>query len=210
MKDAFLALTRPHERSLFAAALRFTGNRADAEDLFQDTFMRAFVGFKRSPYIEKPRAWFYKIMTNAYINEYNRKRRRPRRISYDSSLDHRIDSLYTKRNSDPAKKFFARFLDAQVKQALDSLPVQFRQAVILCDMDGYTYEEISRKLDCPLGTVRSRISRGREILFHKLYRYALERGLLPKTGVPEGNSRKRYMKGLPSRKRNDMPTPVEA
>lgn len=173
-------MVKSHENALFAGALRFSNNRADAEDLLQETFMRGFIGFKRSPAIDKPRAWLFKIMTNAYINRYHKKKRRPHRVSYEEGLDHKIDQVYAPSVDDPQEKFFAQFLDAEVKEALDTLPEQFRQSVILCDISGLSYEEISHVLDCPLGTVRSRISRGREILFHKLYGYAEDRGLLSK------------------------------
>ena len=178
LKEGFEKLVKPHEDALFAGALRFTSNRADAEDLLQETFLRGYIGFKRSQEIEKPKAWLFKIMTNAYINRYHKKQRQPTRVSYDEGLDHRIDEIFTPSYDDPQAEFFARFFDSEVKDALDSLPEQFRQAVVLCDISGLTYEEISNVLDCPLGTVRSRISRGREMLFRKLQRYAQERGLL--------------------------------
>ncbi len=173
-------MVKPHESALFAGALRFTSNRADAEDLLQETFMRGYVGFKRSPDIEKPRALLFKIMTNAYINRYHKQRRQGARVSYEEGLDHKIDQLYAPSVDDPQEKFFSQFLDSEIKDALEALPEQFRESIILCDISGLSYDEISQVLDCPLGTVRSRISRGREMLFHRLYNYAKERGLLPK------------------------------
>lgn len=180
MKARFVELVRAHEAPLFAAALRFTNNRADAEDLFQETLMRAYVGFKRTLEIEQPRAWLFKIMTNAYINRYHKKRRRPPVVSYEDSLDHRINDVYAPNGEDPQERFFSQFLDGEVKQALESLPEHFRRSVILCDVSGLSYAEISEALDCSLGTVRSRISRGREMLFRKLHEYARERGLIPR------------------------------
>lgn len=178
IKQLFSELVRPHQDALFAGALQFTGNRADAEDLLQETFMRAFVGFKRSQEIEKPRAWLFKIMRNAYINRYHKKRRQPAKVSYEEGLDHKVDEVFAHNNNDPQEVFFAKFLDKEIEEALDSLPEQFRESVVLCDISGLSYEEISNVLECPLGTVRSRISRGRELLFHKLYDYARERGLV--------------------------------
>lgn len=178
IKQEFSLLVRPHQDALFAGALQFTGNRADAEDLLQETFMRAYVGFKRSQDIEKPRAWLFKIMRNAYINRYHKKRRQPAKVSYEEGLDHKVDEVFAHNNNDPQEVFFAKFLDKEIEEALDSLPEQFRESVVLCDISGLSYEEISNVLDCPLGTVRSRISRGRELLFHKLYDYARERGLI--------------------------------
>jgi len=178
LKSDFAALVEPHRETLFAGALQFTGNRADAEDLLQETFMRAFVGFKRSQEIERPRAWLFKIMRNAYINRYHKNRRQPAKISYEEAIDHKVDEVFVHSGDDPQEKFFDQFLDAEVESALESLPEQFRESVILCDISGLSYDEISNILDCPLGTVRSRISRGRELLFHKLRNYAAKRGLL--------------------------------
>jgi RNA polymerase sigma-70 factor, ECF subfamily len=178
IKQEFSALVKPHQDALFAGALQFTGNRADAEDLLQETFMRAYVGFKRSQDIEKPRAWLFKIMRNAYINRYHKKRRQPAKVSYEEGLDHKVDEVFSHNNNDPQEVFFSKFLDKEIEEALDSLPEQFRESVVLCDISGLSYEEISNVLECPLGTVRSRISRGRELLFHKLYDYARERGLV--------------------------------
>ncbi len=180
MNALFLELVNPHEKALFAAALRFTNNRADAEDLLQETLMRAYIGFKRSPMIDQPRAWLFKIMTNAYINRYHKKRRRPPVVSYEDSLDHRIDDAHSGTDTDPQERFFAQFLDSEIKQALEGLPEHFRHSVILCDVSGLSYVEISRVLDCSLGTVRSRISRGREMLFNRLYEYARDKGLIPR------------------------------
>ena len=180
LKADFAAMVKPHQEALFAGALQFTGNRADAEDLLQETLMRAYVGFKRSQSIEKPRAWLFKIMRNAYINRYHKNRRQPAGVSYDEGLDHKVDEVFSRSDADPQDRFFGQFLDSEIVVALNSLPDQFREAIALCDISGLSYEEISNVLDCPLGTVRSRISRGREILFHKLYDYAKERGLVPK------------------------------
>jgi len=180
LKRDFSALVKAHQETLLAGAIQFTGNRADAEDLLQETLMRAYVGFRRSQEIEKPRAWLFKIMRNAYINRYYKNKRQPARVSYEEGLDHKIDEMFARSSEDPQKKFFSQFLDSEIEEALNSLPEQFRESVILCDISGLTYEEISSVLDCPLGTVRSRISRGREMLFHKLYDYAKDRGLLPK------------------------------
>ncbi len=178
VKDGFAELVEPHQDALFAGALQFTGNRADAEDLLQETYMRAYIGFKRSQEIEKPRAWLFKIMRNAYINRYHKKRRQPTKVSYEEGLDHKVDEVFTHQGSDPQEAFFSKFLDKEIEDALDSLPEQFRESVVLCDISGLSYEEISNVLECPLGTVRSRISRGRELLFHKLYDYARDKGLL--------------------------------
>ena len=179
LKEEFTLLVRPHEGVLLAGALRFAGNRADAEDLLQETYMKAYVGFKRSQAVENPRAWLFKIMRNAYINRYHKKKREPAGVPYEEALDYKVDELASRR-MDPERQFFSQLLDSEVEEALNSIPEQFKESVILCDVSGLTYEEISQVLDCPLGTVRSRISRGRELLFEKLYDYAKERGLLPK------------------------------
>lgn len=181
VKERFTALVTPHREVLLAGAMRFVhNNRADAEDLLQETFMRAYAAFAKSQEIENPKAWLFKILRNAYINRYHKKRREPAEVSYEEGLDHRIDEMVARSAEDPARIFFSRLLDSEIENALDSLPEQFREAVVLSDISGLTYEEISHVLDVPLGTVRSRIARGREMLFHRLYDYARERGLLPK------------------------------
>lgn len=180
VKRRFAEMVAPHKETLLAGAMRFTSNRADAEDLLQETFMRAYIAFKRSQDIDNPRAWLFKIMRNAYINRYHKSRREPAGVSYEEGLDHKIDAMVARTVDDPEKIFFSRFLDSEVEEALNSLPEQFKEAVILCDVSGLSYEEISEILGIPLGTVRSRISRAREMLFSKLYEYARERGLLPK------------------------------
>ena len=183
LKAGFEELVKPLEDSLFAGALRFTSNRADAEDLLQETYMRAYIGFKRDQNILKAKAWLFRIMTNAYINRYHKERKLPKRVSYEEGLDHLIDRLHAPLSDDPQRKFFSQLFDSEVKEALDGIPEQFRRAVILRDISGLSYEEIGVVLECPLGTVRSRISRGREMLFHKLYDYARDRGLLHESDV---------------------------
>lgn len=189
LKRRYAVLVKPHGNTLFAGALRFTNNRADAEDLLQETYMRGFVGFRRSQQIDQPRAWLFKIMTNAYINRYHKKKRRPTLIAYESTLDHKVTEPYAPHTEAPEQRFFAQFLDGEIKEALESIPEHFRRSIILCDISGLSYAEISTTLDCSLGTVRSRISRGREMLFNKLYDYAKERGLVAKDGKRTGRRR---------------------
>lgn len=179
LRSDFAALVAPHQERLFGGALHFTGHRADAEDLLQETYMRAFVGFKRSQNIRKPRAWLFRIMRNAYINHYHKQRAEPAKVSYEEGLDHKIEEISGGASADPAEEFFSRFLDREVESALEALPEQFREAVILCDISELSYDDIGQILGCPLGTVRSRIARGRELLFHRLYDYAAERNLIP-------------------------------
>ena len=145
IKNDFASLVDPHQDALFAGALQFTGNRADAEDLLQETFMRAYIGFKRSQEIEKPRAWLFKIMRNAYINRYHKKRRQPTKVSYEEGLDHKVDEIFSHTQADPQDAFFSQFLDKEIEEALDSLPEQFRESVVLCDISGLSYEEIIQR-----------------------------------------------------------------
>jgi len=181
VKHRFMDLVTPHKDVLLAGALRLcNNNRPDAEDLLQETFMKAYTAFRRSQEIENPRAWLFKIMRNAFINRYHKSHREPAVVSYDEALDDRIRAIVAHVAEDPEKVFFSRFLDSEVEEAFNSLPEQFKEAVTLCDISGLSYEEISETLNVPLGTVRSRISRGREMLFGKLYEYAKERGLLPR------------------------------
>ena len=161
-RERFQALAEEHLDSLFRAALRLTRNRTRAEDLLQETFLRA---------------WLYKILMNAYIDGYRKATREPDIVDQED-----VDEfyLYTKvqesddfrRAGDPEEVLLSRLMDADVKGALDSLPDVFREVVILADIEGFSYKEIAELLGIPIGTVMSRLHRGRRQLQVKLWEYA--------------------------------------
>ncbi len=169
----------PHKSILYNFALRTTGNAEDARDLLQETFMKAFRFWDKYEKGTNIRAWLFRIMKNTYINRYRKEVREPSMVDYDD-----IDNFYesvrdqVKDSSDLQKNLYSNTLSDEVTEALQALPDDFRTVVILCDIEGLSYEEISDFLNCPIGTVRSRLHRGRKILADALKDYAQEQGIL--------------------------------
>src|ERR671918_1373638 len=169
--------------SLYAAALRMTRNPSDAEDLVQETYLRAYRGFGGFEEGTNLKAWLYRILTNTYINSYRAKKRRPDETDLgeveDLYLYRRIGGLETALAGRSAEDdLLDRFTDAEVKEALESLPENFRMAVMLADVEGFSYKEIAEILDIPIGTVMSRLHRGRRALEKRLWDVVRERGLI--------------------------------
>jgi RNA polymerase sigma-70 factor (ECF subfamily) len=168
--------------SLYSAALRMTRNRADAEDLVQETYLRAYRGFDGFEEGTNLKAWLYRILTNTYINSYRAKKRRPDETELDEVEDlylyHRIGGLEAAMAGRSAEdELLDRFSEAEVKEAVEGLPDNFRMAVLLADVEGFSYKEIADILDIPIGTVMSRLHRGRKALQKRLYEFAVERNL---------------------------------
>jgi len=183
----FAAQAMPLMDSLFSAAVRMTRNRADAEDLVQETFLKAYRGFGGFQEGTNLKAWLYRILTNTYINIYRAKKRRPE----ESDLGE-VEDLYLYRklsSGDVAAlgrsaedELFELFTDDEVKAAVEDLPEQFRMAVLLADIEGFSYKEIAAILDIPIGTVMSRLHRGRRGLQKRLWEFATREGLLTRDG----------------------------
>jgi RNA polymerase sigma-70 factor (ECF subfamily) len=175
----FEAEAIPHTSILYNFALRTTGNADDAHDLLQETFMKAFRFWDKYEKGTNIRAWLFRIMKNSYINRYRKETREPGMVDYDD-IENFYDSIRDESTdtNDLQKRMYNNMLSDEVIEALQSLPEDFRTVVILCDIEGLTYEEIADFLNCPIGTVRSRLHRGRKILEEKLYDYAKERGLV--------------------------------
>jgi RNA polymerase sigma-70 factor (ECF subfamily) len=168
--------------SLYSAALRMTRNRADAEDLVQETYLRAYRGFDGFEEGTNLKAWLYRILTNTYINSYRAKKRRPDETELDEVEDlylyHRIGGLEAAMAGRSAEdELLDRFTEAEVKEAVEELPENFRMAVLLADVEGFSYKEIAEILDIPIGTVMSRLHRGRKALQKRLYQFAVDRNL---------------------------------
>jgi RNA polymerase sigma-70 factor (ECF subfamily) len=159
-----------------------TRNPADAEDLVQETYLkayRAFPGFQEGTYLK---AWLYKILTNTFINSYRAKRRRPEETDIEDVEDLYLYRRLSGSDSDSSRSaeedFLERFTDDEVKGAIESLPEAFRIAVILADVEGFSYKEIAEITEVPIGTVMSRLHRGRRALQKALAEYGVERGLV--------------------------------
>jgi len=169
--------------SLYTAAMRMTRNAADAEDLVQETYLKAYRAYGRFEEGTNLKAWLYKILTNTYINTYRARRRRPEQTDLEDVEDfylyRRLGGFETAAMGRSAEdEALERFTDDDVKAALESLPDAFRMAVLLADVEGFSYKEIADITDVPIGTVMSRIHRGRRALQKALAEYGLERGLV--------------------------------
>lgn len=167
-----------HFESLFAFALRLlNGRRERAEDLVQEACLRAFRHYQslRSP--EKIRSWFFKILVNTHINQFHQEERQVPIDDIELS-EALLTSHELQTEPSPEQHFFDRVLDAEVQQALDALPAEFREVVWLADVERFSYQEISEIASCSLGTVGSRLYRGRSLLREQLREYARQRGLL--------------------------------
>ena len=177
----------PFMDSLFGAALRMTRNPADAEDLVQETYLRAYRGYGGFEEGTNLRAWLYRILTNTFINTYRAKQRRPSETDLDEVEDlylyRRLGGLEAAQRGRSAEdELMDLVTEAEVKDAIEALPEQFRMAVLLADVEGFSYKEIAEILDIPIGTVMSRLHRGRKGLQKALYEFAVDRGLLSRRG----------------------------
>lgn len=175
----FEAEALPHMDILYNFALRTTGNKDDAQDLLQETFLKAFRFWDKYEKGTNIRAWLFRIMKNSYINRYRKETREPDKVDYED-VENFYDTIRAESTdtNDLQQKMFGGLLGDEVTTALQDLPEDFRTVVILCDIEGLTYEEIAEFLDCPIGTVRSRLHRGRKLLQAKLFEYAKNRGLI--------------------------------
>ena len=177
----FEHLALKHIDPLYSAALRLTKNDRDAEDLVQDTFLRAYRFFDKFERGTNIKAWLFKILTNTFINRYRRVVKE-RNIVEGSERDAVHERFISREASDSAANpeawFFDRLLSDDVLQAVDSLPIDFRLVVILADLQEFSYKETAEILDVPVGTVMSRLYRGRRLLQKSLAKYAVLSGVI--------------------------------
>lgn len=181
-----------HAPQLFSTAMRMTRNRSDAEDLVQETFIKAWRSFATYQQGTNLRAWLFRIMTNTYINKYNAQQRKPTETELDDVeelfLYKRLGAVDQSQLSQSAEdQMLSLFTDDEVKKALEELPDQFRIPVLMSDVEGFSYKEIAEILEIPLGTVMSRLHRGRKLMQKMLYEYAKERGLINEALLPQGD-----------------------
>jgi RNA polymerase sigma-70 factor (ECF subfamily) len=164
--------------ALYRTALRMTKNDSDAEDLVQEAFTKAYRFWDKFEPGSNCRAWLFKIMTNIFINEYRSKSRTPVSVNVDDIDDNFLYGQLAQGtpDDDPEKRFFTKVLDQDVKKAIEELPEDFRLVVDLSFIQGFAYQEIAEIADLQLGTVKSRLHRGRKLLQKKLYDYAIRNG----------------------------------
>jgi RNA polymerase sigma-70 factor (ECF subfamily) len=180
LQERFEAEALPLLPGLYSAAFRLTRNGADAEDLVQETFLRAFRGFRQFEQGTNLRAWLYRILTNTFINSYRKKQREPQTVSDDEIEDWYLYSKMSEQAAEPSAEtaVIEALPDEDVQDALSSLPEQFKVAVLLADVEGFSYKEIAEITDVPIGTVMSRLHRGRKALEKRLWDVVRERGLV--------------------------------
>jgi len=185
-RSTFSDVAMEHMPALYSAALRMTRNPADAEDLVQETFLKAYRSFDSFQEGTNLKAWLYKILTNTFINSYRAAKRRPEKADVEDVEDlylyHRLgggQGNVVGRSAE--EEMFDRFTDDEVKAALESLPETFRMAVLLADVEGFSYKEIAEITDVPIGTVMSRLHRGRKALQKALAEFAVAHGLVGTT-----------------------------
>ncbi len=176
-KDEFESVALPHLDALHRAAVCMTCGKQDAEDLVQETYMRAYRAFNSFDRGTNCRAWLFKILTNSNINRIRRASGTHEKLNFETVKTFIASAEGADESSEVGGvSDLAELVDEEVKQALEQVPESFRQPLLLSSVEGMRYNEIARVLDCPIGTVMSRIYRGRQLLRKKLKDYAHERG----------------------------------
>jgi RNA polymerase sigma-70 factor (ECF subfamily) len=165
-----------HLDSLYRVGLRLTGNSAEADDLVQETMLKAYRAWDQFQQGTNAKGWLLTILRHAFINEYRRRTRHPETVDLDAIEPFSV--FEELQDDDPQGTFFDHIVDDEVLRAIDDLPEQFRETVVLSDVEGLSYEEIARVLAVPVGTVKSRLFRARRLLQQKLYTYAVGMGYI--------------------------------
>ncbi len=179
----------PYLDGLYGAAMRMTRNPSDAEDLVQETFVKAFAAFDSFEQGTNLKAWLFRILTNTYINSYRKKQRQPHQSSVDELTDYQLHEAesHTSRGLRSAEVEALDLLaDDDIVRAMSELPDEFRIALYLADVEGFPYKEIAEIMETPVGTVMSRLHRGRKMLREQLTQYAIDHGYMPASAASGG------------------------
>ncbi|MFP4687730.1 MAG: sigma-70 family RNA polymerase sigma factor [bacterium] len=181
-QELFKQEALPHLNALYNYARSINRNKEDAEDLVQDTYMRAYRYFHQYTPGTNCKAWLFTILRNLYNTRYKKYKKTPDKVHYDDIEEVYDFILGEELRSDinePEKDFFENILPQQIVNAIEELPEEFRSTFILADIEDFSYKEIAEILDCPIGTVMSRLHRARNILKKKLFDYARKKGIIP-------------------------------
>ena len=180
--NEFQALAFEHVDSLYNTAVRMTKNALDAEDLLQDVYLRAFRFFHRFEKGTNFKAWIFKILTNTYINQYRKKINKPYHVDLEKIKYNYDDKEATAQTSaqESERLDYETLFDDEIKNALQQIPDEFRVVVLLADVESFSYKEVAKIIGCPIGTVMSRLSRGRKQLQNYLREYATKGGFINK------------------------------
>ncbi|MDR7132331.1 RNA polymerase sigma-70 factor (ECF subfamily) [Algoriphagus sp. 4150] len=167
----------PHIDSMYNFGYRLTFDEDDAKDLVQDTYLKAYRFINSFEQGTNAKAWLFRILKNSFINEYRKKSKQPTKVDYQEvETYYNSDDVHYQSTSDLRAESVKDMLGDEISNALNSLAVDFRTVIILCDLEGFTYEEMAKILDIPIGTVRSRLHRARNLLKEKLQGYAHNMG----------------------------------
>lgn len=184
LRAEFKRVALPQLSHLYTSAFYLTKDRAEAEDLVQETYLRAFRFFDKFQPGTNCRAWLLSILRNLFINRYQQKKREAEKVDWEK-IDHVYESIVEQgekaeraERDNPETFLISQLMDEEVEEALKNLPEEYRTAIVLVDIEELSYEEATKVMDCAIGTVRSRVSRGRRMLQVALRGYALERGLI--------------------------------
>jgi RNA polymerase sigma factor (sigma-70 family) len=173
----------PHMEALKTFAFHLTYSEADANDLVQETYLKAHKFIENYHAGTNAKAWLFKILKNAYINEYRKKSKRPQRVDFENVVNYLEDPDKSGKSfQDPQPDIYDSEMGDEVTLAINALPLDFKEVILLCDVEGFSYEEIAKILELPIGTVRSRLFRARNVLKEKLKNYATHFGYEDKRG----------------------------
>lgn len=179
MQYEFQTEAIPHQCALYNYALKIVRNADDAHDLVQDTYYKAYKSYHQFKSGTNSKAWMFMILKNTFINNYRKLKREPSKVDYDE-----IENFYEnvksdwKRDNNLESDFYQNLLDDDLTAALAKLPIKMREVILLCDLEGNTYEEVAEIVKVPVGTVRSRLHRARKFLQEELFGYAKVNGYL--------------------------------
>ena len=167
----------PQIDALYNFAYHLTYSEEDANDLVQEAYMKAYRFINNYEVVTNAKAWLFRILKNAFINDYRKKNKQPTKVDYEEIVNfHNEEDTNFSSYDDLRTEMFDKMMGDEVTTAINSLPVDFRTVILLCDIEGFTYEEISKIINVPIGTVRSRLHRSRNMLKEKLREYAAEYG----------------------------------